>query len=208
MQITNNWNRGIRLILIRHASRTKRAASSVVVASASSIKRAKTSIKTEPIISGDNQNARYDENAAADGDVGDIKERFIQVFEDPNYASGIANSALKLKFGDADYLKLVPVINDLTQSSRLIMSKVGDELFYNLVSDEVASKFIGLDVSARMVYQVIEKSGNLGIWTKDIRTQTNIQQQALNKIFKALETRRLIKPVKSVSSKRFTCSTT
>ncbi|KAI2496295.1 RNA polymerase Rpc34 subunit [Fragilaria crotonensis] len=182
--------------------RTKRAASSVVVASASSIKRAKTSIKTEPIISGDNQNARYDENAAADGDVGDIKERFIQVFEDPNYASGIANSALKLKFGDADYLKLVPVINDLTQSSRLIMSKVGDELFYNLVSDEVASKFIGLDVSARMVYQVIEKSGNLGIWTKDIRTQTNIQQQALNKIFKALETRRLIKPVKSVSSKK------
>jgi DNA-directed RNA polymerase III subunit RPC6 len=35
-----------------------------------------------------------------------------------------------------------------------------------------------------MVYQVIEKAGNLGIWTKDIRTQTNIQQQALNKIFK------------------------
>lgn len=133
---------------------------------------------------------------------GDIKERFIQVFDDPNYATGISNSALKLKFGDADYLKLVPVINDLTQSSRLIMSKVGDELFYNLVSDEVASKFTGLDVSARMVYQVIEKAGNLGIWTKDIRSQTNIQQQALNKIFKALETRRLIKPVKSVSSKK------
>ena len=184
--------------------RTKRAASSVVVASASSMKRAKTSIKAEPITSGDNRiaNARYDEIAGASDDIEDIKERFIQVFEDPSYATGIANSALKLKFGDADYLKLVPVINDLTQSSRLIMSRVGDELYYNLVSDEVASKFIGLDVSARMVYQVIEKSGNLGIWTKDIRTQTNIQQQALNKILKALETRRLIKPVKSVSSKK------
>ena len=179
--------------------RTKRTTATPVAASASSIKRAKTIIKTEPFVS-DGNNNYHDQN---DGTAAqDIKERFIQVFEDPNYASGIANSALKSKFGDADYLKLVPVINDLTQSSRLIMSKVGNELFYNLVSDEVASKFSGLDVSARMVYQVIEKSGNQGIWTKDIRTQTNIQQQALNKIFKALETRRLIKPVKSVSSKK------
>ena len=183
--------------------RTKRPASTSVVVSATSSKRARTAIKAEPIMSGDNQNGgtQFSETAAHSA-AGDIKERFVQVFEDPNYASGISNSALKLKFGDADYLKLVPVINDLTQSSRLIMSKVGDELFYNLVSDEMASKFLGLDVSARMVYQVIEKSGNLGIWTKDIRTQTNIQQQALNKIFKALETRRLIKPVKSVSSKK------
>ena len=64
------------------------------------------------------------------------------------------------------------------------MSKVGDELMYNLVSDEMAAKFVGLDVSARMVYQVIEKSGNMGIWTKDIRMRTNFQTQALNKIFK------------------------
>jgi DNA-directed RNA polymerase III subunit RPC6 len=166
----------------------KRAATSVTVTAAS--RRAKT-VKSEPV-----------DGEQLNQEGGDIKERFIQVFDDPTYATGISNSALKLKFGDADYLKLVPVINDLTQSSRLIMSKVGDELFYNLVSDEVASKFYGLDVSARMVYQVIEKAGNLGIWTKDIRSQTNIQQQALNKIFKALETRRLIKPVKSVSSKK------
>jgi DNA-directed RNA polymerase III subunit RPC6 len=64
------------------------------------------------------------------------------------------------------------------------MGKKGDELYYTLVSDETAAKWAGLDLTARMVYQVIEKAGNLGIWTKDIRTQTNIQQQALNKIFK------------------------
>jgi DNA-directed RNA polymerase III subunit RPC6 len=132
-----------------------------------------------------------------------LRDRFIGLFD--SSPGGISNSSLKATFdGPGEYLKLVPVINELTQSSRLIMSKVGDnsELFYNLVAEEVASKFIGLDVSARMVYQVIEKAGNLGIWTKDVRTQTNIQQQALNKIFKALEGRRLIKPVKSVSSKK------
>jgi DNA-directed RNA polymerase III subunit RPC6 len=69
------------------------------------------------------------------------------------------------------------------------------------VSAEVAQQFQGLDVSAKMVYQVIEKAGNMGIWTKDIRVQTNIQQQALNKIFKVLESRLLIKPVKSVTAK-------
>lgn len=50
-------------------------------------------------------------------------------------------------------------------------------------------------------YQSIERSGVNGAWTKDIRRETNIQLQALNKIFKALEARRLIKQVKSVNAK-------
>jgi DNA-binding MarR family transcriptional regulator len=50
-------------------------------------------------------------------------------------------------------------------------------------------------------YQSIQRSGVHGAWTKDIRRETNIQNQALNKIFKALEARRLIKPVKSVNAK-------
>mmetsp|Transcript_31263 Transcript_31263/g.47290 ORF Transcript_31263/g.47290 Transcript_31263/m.47290 type:complete len:314 (-) Transcript_31263:1536-2477(-) len=137
---------------------------------------------------------------AATDDV-ELKERFIKTFNDHGHSGGLSNSALKDKF-KTEYVRLVPIINELMKSSRLIMSKVGDELFYSLVAEEVASKFTGLDVSARMVYQLIEKAGNVGIWTKDIRNQTNIQQQALNKIFKALESRRLIKPVKSVSSKK------
>ena len=110
-----------------------------------------------------------------------LRARFISLFSDKDHE--VSNRALKTKFGD-EYLALVPIINELTRESRLVMSKVGDELYYTLVSDEIASKFAGLDLTARMVYQVIEKAGAMGIWTKDIRTQTNIQQQALNKIFK------------------------
>jgi DNA-directed RNA polymerase III subunit RPC6 len=126
-----------------------------------------------------------------------LRERFIALFSD---SEEVSNRALKEKFGE-EYLHLVPIINDLTQKARLVMGKKGDELYYTLVSDETAAKWAGLDLTARMVYQVIEKAGNLGIWTKDIRTQTNIQQQALNKIFKVLEGRLLIKPVKSVNAK-------
>jgi len=139
--------------------------------------------------------------AAVEENVASLKDKFIKLFSEEAYKTGISNTDLKAKFGAA-FSNLVPVINELTRESRLVMSRLGkNELFYSLVSVEVANKFTGLDTPARMVYQVIERAGNMGIWTKDIRLQTNIQQQALNKIFKALETRRLIKPVKSVNSK-------
>lgn len=128
-----------------------------------------------------------------------LKDDFVKLLSDPSFRC--TNSALKVHFGEARYVELAPVINELIQTSRLTMSKIGDDLVYSLVSDEVASKFIGLDASAKMVYQVIEGAGTMGIWTKDIRTQTNIQQQSLTKIFKTLESRQLIKPVKSVNAK-------
>jgi DNA-directed RNA polymerase III subunit RPC6 len=132
----------------------------------------------------------------------ELMDRFVALFAEPAFTAGISNSALKEKFGEGTYIHLVPCINELTQKSRLVMSKLADgELFYSMVSDEIASKFTGLDSSARMVYQVIERAGDKGIWTKDVRIQTNIQQQALNKIFKGLESRHLIKPVKSVTAK-------
>jgi DNA-directed RNA polymerase III subunit RPC6 len=52
-----------------------------------------------------------------------------------------------------------------------------------------------------LVYQVIERAGNKGIWTRDIKNATNIQQQTLTKTLKALESRQLIKAIKSVTSK-------
>jgi len=134
----------------------------------------------------------------------DLRAEFVALFDDRSDPRGVPNSALKSCFGNR-YIKLVPIINDLTRRSRLNMSRVmidgGEEIFYNLVSDAIAAKFQGLDASATMVYQVVEKAGTGGVWTKDIRTQTNIQGQALTKIFKALEARKLIKPVKCVTAK-------
>jgi DNA-directed RNA polymerase III subunit RPC6 len=132
----------------------------------------------------------------------DLKKRFLETLASPQYAGGISNSELKTLFGANIYLQLVPIINELNQQSRLSMSHISSgELSYQLVPEDLASKLSGLDVSSRMVYQVIEKSSTTGIWTKDIRLQTNIQQQMLTKILKNLEQRQLIKPVKSVTQK-------
>ena len=133
-----------------------------------------------------------------------VKERFIALLSEPKNKAGVSNQTIQETFQDPqERSHLAEAINELSRESRLHMSKSGvdNQLFYKLVAADVAKKYHGLDVSAKMVLQVIEKAQNNGIWTKDIRLQTNIQQQALNKIFKQLEQRRLIKPVKSVTSK-------
>ena len=38
-----------------------------------------------------------------------------------------------------------------------------------------------------------------GIWSRDIKRRTNLAQTAVTKILKTLETRNLVKPVKSVN---------
>ena len=133
-----------------------------------------------------------------------VRERFMELLNQPKYKMGVSNKIIQKEFSKPEEKPLlVQVINELSKESKLQMSKSGvdNELYYTLVADEIAQKYVGLDVSAKLVLQCIEKAGNNGIWTKEIRMQTNIQQQALNKIFKQLEQRCLIKPVKSVTAK-------
>lgn len=133
-----------------------------------------------------------------------VRDRFMELLNDPKHKMGVSNKVIQSEFAKAQEKPLlVQVINELSKASKLQMSKSGidNELYYTLVADEIAQKYVGLDVSAKLVLQCIEKAGNNGIWTKEIRMQTNIQQQALNKIFKQLEQRCLIKPVKSVTAK-------
>lgn len=114
----------------------------------------------------------------------------------------MSNSQLKAKFPGEQYIHLVPIINALTKEARLIMSKTGDELIYKLVNEETASKFVGLDVQARLVYQVMEEAGSTGIWTKDLRIKTKLTRNDLVKILKNLESRKLIKQVQGKSKKK------
>ena len=136
-----------------------------------------------------------------------LHDEFIQLLSNPQYKTrGIANSELRSHF-TTKYPQLVPIINELTRASRLTMAKGANpnsgesEVYFSLLSSEEATKLQGLDAQSKMVYQVIEGSGNKGIWTVDVRVQTNLQQSVLTKIFKQLETRRLIKPIKAVTAK-------
>ncbi|CAM9503708.1 unnamed protein product [Discosporangium mesarthrocarpum] len=115
--------------------------------------------------------------------------------------NGVHSETLSAEFGD-DYPHLVDVLNSLLVDNRLVLLKgENDSMWYKLIQEEKAQKLKGLSAEQMMIYQVIERSGNRGIWTRDIKSSTNIQQQTLTKTLKTLEQRRLVKSVKSVTSK-------
>ena len=60
----------------------------------------------------------------------------------------------------------------------------------------------GFEVEERLVYQIIEDSGNKGIWIRDIRIKSNLGQTHIAKIVKTLESKKLIKSVKSVQASK------
>lgn len=54
------------------------------------------------------------------------------------------------------------------------------------------------DNEEKVVYGIIEKAGNKGIWTRDIRLRSNLNVTQLKKILKNLVTKKLIKAVQSI----------
>lgn len=59
------------------------------------------------------------------------------------------------------------------------------------------------DNEEKVVYRIIEESGNKGIWIRDIRNKANLAALALNKVIKNLESKKMIKSVKTVTVSRF-----
>ena len=77
-------------------------------------------------------------------------------------------------------------------------------ILFSLQSDEAAQRsrvLDGLCAEDRLIYQEIERSGDVGIRSKDLRVRSNLQQQQVGKVLRTLEGRGLIKSVKSVNAK-------
>lgn len=123
------------------------------------------------------------------------------------YENGLDDIIVREHFQSGYSAELTSVINALVASNRIQLytttsNKNGEMgLVYKLVKEETALKFEGLGPEQILVYQIIERASNKGIWTRDIKIATNIQQQQLTKTLKTLESRNLIKSVRSVVSK-------
>lgn len=78
--------------------------------------------------------------------------------------------------------------------------KQGNDLLYKLKPKVVEpDQMKSADSEEKVVYNIIKEAGNMGIWIRDIRVQSNLLIAQLNKILKSLEGKKLIKAVKSVS---------
>uniref|UniRef100_A0AAQ4P384 Polymerase (RNA) III (DNA directed) polypeptide F n=1 Tax=Gasterosteus aculeatus aculeatus TaxID=481459 RepID=A0AAQ4P384_GASAC len=89
----------------------------------------------------------------------------------------------------------------VTSSSTPLMTMI---LLFSITSSSFLcfSKMKGSDNQEKLVYQVIEDAGNKGIWSRDIRFKSNLPLTEVNKILKNLESKKLIKAVKSVAASK------
>jgi DNA-directed RNA polymerase III subunit RPC6 len=131
--------------------------------------------------------------------IEDLKSQLVELLRQA--PSGLSNDQLENHFGASKMASIAEVVNILLEQKRLNLFTHGSGLVYKLVAEETAVKFEGLTQEQMLVYQICERAGSKGVWTRDIKNQSNIPQHTLNKTLKDLEGRSLIKYVRSVTSK-------
>jgi len=130
-------------------------------------------------------------------DIEEACERVISVCQ--QMPDGINDKVLQNEFPELDPKVRAQCINKLLVTGKLDIFRTAEGLLYKL---KTASKAVNIrgDQEEKIVFNIIEKSGNKGIWLRDIRAQSGLLQTQLNKVLKTLETKRLIKSVKSVNA--------
>ncbi|XP_067950721.1 DNA-directed RNA polymerase III subunit RPC6-like isoform X2 [Watersipora subatra] len=84
------------------------------------------------------------------------------------------------------------------QRGKLSLLQSGKILLYKVKSQ--SENVPGGDNQEKLLYQIISAAGNKGIWVRDIRYKCNLMLTQVNKILKSLESKNLVKSLKSVSA--------
>ncbi|KAJ8981346.1 hypothetical protein NQ317_002883 [Molorchus minor] len=115
---------------------------------------------------------------------------------------GISNSDIKEHIADIPLAQITAVINKCLKNGTFDLFKTKDNLFYKYKDPQKKTAVKGADSEEKVVYKIIEEAGNKGIWIRDIRFKSNLNMTQLNKVLKSLETKKIIKAVKSVSASK------
>lgn len=99
-------------------------------------------------------------------------------------------------------------INELVARGLVELLRGSEGLVYRTISSADDSGIEGTEDIAtllenddeRIVYQCIRTAGNKGIWTRDLKQRTSLHQTVISKTLRQLESRKLVKSVKSVKN--------
>lgn len=118
-------------------------------------------------------------------------------------AKGITDDIIVQDQPTIDGEKRMRALQRLLSQGKIELLKQGHSLLYKLkATSSTTSKTKGFEKEQRLVYQIIEDSGNKGIWMREIRSRSNITQSELTRCLRTLESRKLIKNVRSVQAAR------
>lgn len=132
-------------------------------------------------------------------EIGELITKHAQ--ENPD---GLSNSDLSELLPNISVQDRVASINKLLQQGHLeILTKQNSLIYRYKDVSKTAQVPKGIsDTEEKVVYGIIEESGNKGIWIRDIRAKSNLIISQLSKILKNLESRHFIKSIKSVNASK------
>ncbi|ENN70441.1 probable DNA-directed RNA polymerase III subunit RPC6 [Dendroctonus ponderosae] len=130
----------------------------------------------------------------------DLAGRIIELAK--SRPDGIPNKELQESVPGVPLSELTQTINALLKSGTFELFGNKGELFYKFKDPTKKSANKGSDNEEKVVYKIIEEAGNKGIWIRDIRFKSNINNTQLNKVLKSLEAKKIIKAVKSVAASK------
>ncbi|XP_020338060.1 DNA-directed RNA polymerase III subunit RPC6 [Oncorhynchus nerka] len=130
----------------------------------------------------------------------DIENRIKALCQ--QFPHGITDQVIQNDMPHLEAQQRAMAINRLLSLGQLDLLRNSSGLLYRMKDAQTASKMKGSDNQEKLVYQVIEDAGNKGIWSRDIRYKSNLPLTEINKILKNLESKKLIKAVKSVAASK------
>nr|XP_045727253.1 DNA-directed RNA polymerase III subunit RPC6-like isoform X2 [Mirounga angustirostris] len=119
------------------------------------------------------------------------------------FPHGITDQVIQNEMPHIEAQQRAVAINRLLSMGQLDLLRSNTGLLYRIKDSQNAGKMKGSDNQEKLVYQIIEDAGNKGIWSRDIRYKSNLPLTEINKILKNLESKKLIKAVKSVAVSSF-----
>jgi len=134
-------------------------------------------------------------------EVAKVAKKVFQICKDEK--KGVSQEMLLKKLSSVGIEMVSLALNQLLKQHKLeVWQDASQRLWYkNIGFNEDAKKFKGLNSDELLVYQIIKSAQNTGIWTKDLKYKSNLQQPQVAKVLKLLEGRKLIKSIKSVANK-------
>ncbi len=101
-----------------------------------------------------------------------------------------------------DKKNLIVAVNKLSKARRMEMQRsITGEIEYVMKTEEHASKYLGLTEDHMKVIQEIKLRGNRGIFKRELKQITGFLPCTLTRLIKTLESRNIIKAVKTITSK-------
>ncbi|TKA22612.1 hypothetical protein B0A50_08301 [Salinomyces thailandicus] len=121
------------------------------------------------------------------------EEGLKKVFFQPDLQSFAGESGRDVK-------ELMPLVQELINHSLLRVSRLGGALCYSTRPRDAAKAITMLNGDEKLIYSHVEEAHSKGVWQRDIKKRTNINQTIVQKAMTKLENQRLIKSVRSVKN--------